>query len=98
MPETPELIGRSSLTGLPSRLIQRLLPTCCEVLERAQPRGKLWGVACAFRRRAVVRLENRATALTLSELLSTAPQFRVRHYYPALARRLFSLIFAGLGG
>ena len=39
----PELIGRISLAGLPSRPIQHLLLYIeCVVLERAQPRGKLW--------------------------------------------------------
>ena len=84
MPETPELVGHVSLTGSPSRLIQTPAPLhALVVLERAQPRGKLWGVACAFRRRAVVRLENRATALTLSDYL-LSHKLRVRHYYPAL--------------
>jgi len=50
MPETPELIGRISLAGSPSRPIQYLLLYMLRYLERAQPRGKLWGVACVFRR------------------------------------------------
>ena len=36
----PELIGRISLAGLPSRPNQHLLLYMS--LERAQPRGKLW--------------------------------------------------------
>src|SRR5215510_13513791 len=42
-------------------------------LERAQPRGKTCGCLCVPSR-AVVRLQNRATALTLRILLATSPQ------------------------
>lgn len=58
MPAAPDLVGRISLAGLPSRLIQQLLLFIRHSTGARMPGGKSGCCLCAFRReRAAVRLD-----------------------------------------